>query len=68
MKNRVIRAALISITVVFGFGLLSGCPSYTPAKNGVCNPGRVWVPPAKNDKGDWVAGYCTWADQAPQGN
>jgi hypothetical protein len=45
-------------------GLLGGCGgTYKPAAEGQCNKGRTWVPPQKNESGDWTAGYCTWENQ-----
>lgn len=56
------------LPVLFGLlflgGALAGCGgTYTPSKDGVCNKGRVWVPPTQTENGDWTAGYCKWENQ-----
>lgn len=51
---------LALMTVLFTIGLVAGCGSaYIPVKDGVCSPGRTWVPPQERSGGGWKAGYCT---------
>lgn len=60
MKMRMMMIALVGL---FMAGVAAGCAgTYTPRKDGMCNAGRTWVPPAKGEDGEWKAGYCTWAN------
>ena len=60
MKNaqQAVRLVMILVALFFFLGVMSGCPSYTPKKTGICNHSRVWVEPSKGDDGEWKAGYC----------
>lgn len=60
----ILRMGMAFLAAAMFLGTATGCAgSYEPRKNGVCNPGRTWVPPQKNDDGKWKAGYCSWAEQ-----
>jgi hypothetical protein len=60
------RFILGLVALAFATVSAAGCAgTYSPKQEGVCNNGRVWVPPKKDDKGEWKAGYCAWADEAP---
>jgi hypothetical protein len=60
MENaqKMVRSLITLVAVFFFFGAVSGCASYSPKKNGICNHDRVWVAPAKGAEGEMKAGYC----------
>ena len=57
MKN-LLRAALATAALC-AFVVAAGCggPYVPSAKDGRCNVGREWVPPAESG-GKWTEGYC----------
>ena len=63
MKATMKRGTLWVVAVSFVMGVLAGC-SYVPeVKDGTCWETRQWVPPQKNDKGEWEEGHCDGALQ-----
>ena len=54
-----LRATLTVLALGTVFAALTGCAGpYVPsAKDGRCNVGREWVPPAETN-GKWIDGYC----------
>jgi len=58
MSTRIYRALIASIALC-GFSLVLGCGgTQVPPQDGECNPGREWVPPTQDDRGNWRSGFC----------
>ncbi|NUN12811.1 MAG: hypothetical protein HUU55_04170 [Myxococcales bacterium] len=61
--NRTVRTTMLTVGFFLAVGTFVGCGGeYVPRKDGICNPGRVWVPPQKAEDGSWQAGYCKFAE------